>query len=131
MRALWVFVVVLGLLYLAIWGVVTQSNENKPNSTPADLNQSPRSLAPGEQLSEIARGDVLSRVDPKASTKVISIKPKRLAGENLDEVGLTEPTGTVGFEIIIAALVGEKEVSRFKYHAAPPTKTVFKGAVNP
>lgn len=120
MKSLWLVVVGLGLLYLAIWSLT------KGPHGPAVPPQNQRvQQGSGPVLAEIARGDVVGRIDPQAKTEIVSVAPKRLAGDDLHEVPFAAPEGTVGFAIVIAAIVNEKQVARLTYHAAPPSKVVY------
>lgn len=120
MKRLWLATVGLGVLYLTIWGLTKESRRVTPVATPTGIIQ-----GTGPALAGIAQGDAISRIDPAATTKVESITPKRLAGEDLHEVDVTSREGTVGFKIEILANLNERPVARLTYHAAPPTKVVF------
>lgn len=120
MRTLWFVTVGLGVLYMAVWGVTKESRTAKIEPSPVGVTQ-----GTGPALAGIAQGDAISRIDPGATTQVTSILPKRLAGEDLHEVGLTSQEGFMGFQIVLTASLNERPVAKLTYHAAPPTKVIF------
>ena len=123
MKTVWAITLGLALLYLVVYSA--DKMDNQPAPPPPTSREATPVADQAQGLAGLALGDAVGRVDPKAQVRVISVKPKYLAGNPLAEATPGAPGGQIGSQIEVGAFVDDKEISRLTYYGVPPNVVQF------